>query len=190
MTNGSISLYLLISSLLLITASSDIASDQAECTQPLVGLATCLPYVQGSSRAPTPDCCAGLKQVLLNNKKCLCVLIRDRDDPQLGIKLNASLALALPSQCNAKANISHCPDLLHLDPNSKEAAIFEHGGAGGTAATPGNSNSTTESGKSSSAASKASSTATSLISSYETFFLVKFVVGFGISIIVPMLVSS
>lgn len=127
MTNGSISLYLVISSLLLITASSDVASDQAECTQPLVGLATCLPYVQGSSRAPTPDCCAGLKQVLLNNKKCLCVLIRDRDDPQLGIKLNASLALALPSQCNAKANISHCPGsfpLCLVNPSKGENILF------------------------------------------------------------------
>lgn len=124
MTNGSISLYLLISSLLLITASSDIASDQAECTKPLVGLATCLPYVQGSSRAPTPDCCAGLKQVLLNNKKCLCVLIRDRNDPQLGITLNASLALALPSQCNAKANISHCPGSFPLSLISSSNFIF------------------------------------------------------------------
>jgi Probable lipid transfer len=107
--NTSFSLCLLISSLLLITVNSDIASDQAECTKPLMGLATCLSYVQGTSKAPTPDCCTGLKQVLVDNKKCLCVLIRDRDDPQLGIKINASRALALPDQCAAKANISHCP---------------------------------------------------------------------------------
>ncbi|KAJ3702721.1 hypothetical protein LUZ61_006426 [Rhynchospora tenuis] len=200
MANGSISLYLLISFLLLIMANSDIASDRAECTKPLMGLATCLPYVQGNSKAPTPDCCTGLKQVLVDNKKCLCVLIRDRDDPQLGIKLNATLALALPDTCNAKANISHCPALLNMDPNSKEAAIFEQGGAGGTAATPGklamfcetakaNSTSSTESVNNKSSESKSNS-ATSSILSYEKYHLVKLVVGFGLSIIAPLLLFS
>ncbi|KAJ4767542.1 Bifunctional inhibitor/lipid-transfer protein/seed storage 2S albumin superfamily protein [Rhynchospora pubera] len=190
MAKGSISLYLLISFLLLITASSDIASDRAECTKPLMGLATCLPYVQGSSKAPTPDCCTGLKQVLVDNKKCLCVLIRDRDDPQLGIKLNATLALALPDTCKATANISHCPALLNMDPNSKEAAIFEQGGAG-TAATPAKANSTSssESVNSKSSESKSNS-ATSSILSYEKCFLAKLVVGFGLSIIAPLLLFS
>ena len=63
----------------------DVASDQAECTNQLVGLATCLPYVQGGAKAPTPDCCTGLKEVLSKSPKCLCVLIKDGDDPQLGI---------------------------------------------------------------------------------------------------------
>jgi hypothetical protein len=87
----------------------DAAKDREECTQQLVGLATCLPYVGGQAKAPTPDCCTGLKQVLNNNKKCLCVIIRDRNDPDLGLQINVTLALGLPSVCHAPANVSQCP---------------------------------------------------------------------------------
>ncbi|KAF3954168.1 hypothetical protein CMV_020451 [Castanea mollissima] len=56
---------------------ADAAKDREECAQQLVGLATCLPYVGGQAKTPTPDCCTGLKQVLKDNKNCLCVIIRD-----------------------------------------------------------------------------------------------------------------
>lgn len=92
-------------------ANSDAAKDREECTEQLVGLATCLPYVGGNAKAPTPDCCSGLKQVLKTNKKCLCVIIRDRNDPELGLTINVTLALGLPSVCNAPANVSQCPGM-------------------------------------------------------------------------------
>ncbi|KAJ0974186.1 hypothetical protein J5N97_016151 [Dioscorea zingiberensis] len=88
---------------------SDFAGDQSECGEQLVGLAGCLPYVQGSAKAPTPDCCTGLKEVLEKSPKCLCVLIKDRDDPQLGLEINVTLAVSLPSACATHANISECP---------------------------------------------------------------------------------
>ena len=97
--------------MILSCASSDPAKDREECTQQLVGLATCLPYVGGNAKAPTPDCCSGLKQVLKTNKKCLCVIIRDRNDPELGLTINVTLALGLPSVCNAPANVSQCPGM-------------------------------------------------------------------------------
>ncbi|XP_015901383.3 non-specific lipid transfer protein GPI-anchored 14 [Ziziphus jujuba] len=103
---------------------ADPAKDREECTQQLAGLATCLPYVDGEAKAPTPDCCSGLKQVLKDNKKCLCVIVRDRNDPDLGLQINATLALGLPSVCNAPANVSKCPELLHMDPKSPEAQVF------------------------------------------------------------------
>ncbi|KAK9273419.1 hypothetical protein L1049_018229 [Liquidambar formosana] len=105
--------------------SSDIAQDKTECADQLVGLATCLPYVGGDSKAPTLDCCTGLKQVLNKSKKCLCILVKDRNDPSLGLKINATLALNLPTACHAPANISECPSLLHLAPNSPDAKVFE-----------------------------------------------------------------
>ncbi|PRQ54400.1 putative plant lipid transfer protein/Par allergen [Rosa chinensis] len=95
-----------------------------ECAQQLAGMATCLPYVQGEAMAPTPDCCSGLKQVLSTNKTCLCVIIQDRNDPDLGLQINVTLALGLPSVCHVAANISKCPELLHLDPKSPEAQVF------------------------------------------------------------------
>ncbi|KAL5719457.1 hypothetical protein ACHQM5_012230 [Ranunculus cassubicifolius] len=104
---------------------SDISKDRDECATQLVGLASCLPYVGGSAKAPTLDCCTGLKQVLANSKKCLCLLVKYRNDPQLGFEMNATLALSLPSTCNAPSHYSDCPTLLHLAPNSTEARDFE-----------------------------------------------------------------
>ncbi|KAL3516619.1 hypothetical protein ACH5RR_023521 [Cinchona calisaya] len=109
-------------------AISDDAQDKQECTNSLIGLATCLPYVEGNAKAPTPDCCTGLKQVLKSSKKCLCLVIKDRNDPDLGLTINLTLALGLPSVCNAPANISQCPALLHLDPNSPDAQVFYQNG--------------------------------------------------------------
>ncbi|TQD85108.1 hypothetical protein C1H46_029392 [Malus baccata] len=117
-------LLVIISSYTASFATADSAKDREECTQQLVGMATCLPYVGGQAKAPTPDCCSGLKQVLNNNKKCLCVIIKDRNDPELGLQINVTLALGLPSVCKAPANVSKCPELLHLDPKSPEAQVF------------------------------------------------------------------
>ncbi|XP_047072295.1 non-specific lipid transfer protein GPI-anchored 14-like [Lolium rigidum] len=103
----------------------DFAADQKECSDKLVSLATCLTFVQGQAPSPTPDCCAGLKTVLQTGRKCLCVLVKDRDDPGLGLKINVTRALGLPAACSAPANISDCPRLLNLPPNSKDAQVFE-----------------------------------------------------------------
>ncbi|VVB03339.1 unnamed protein product [Arabis nemorensis] len=122
-----ISLVLLATALItatMVASGEDKAKDKEECTEQLVGMATCLPYVQGQAKSPTPDCCSGLKQVLTSDKKCLCVIIQDRNDPDLGLQINVSLALALPSVCHATADVTKCPALLHLDPKSPEAQVF------------------------------------------------------------------
>ncbi|XP_061369623.1 non-specific lipid transfer protein GPI-anchored 14-like [Gastrolobium bilobum] len=116
---------LLLASMIVGSVLGDSSKDKEECTEQLAGLATCLPYVGGEAKAPTPDCCSGLKQVLKSNKKCLCVIIKDRNDPDLGgLQINVTLALSLPTVCNAPANISKCPELLHMDPKSPEAQVF------------------------------------------------------------------
>ncbi|KAF2314515.1 hypothetical protein GH714_027216 [Hevea brasiliensis] len=136
--------------LLLGFAVSDTQQDKTECASQLVGLSTCLPYVGGTAKAPTLDCCAGLKQVLEKSRKCLCLLIKDRDDPTIGVKINATLAATLPSACNAPANVTQCIDILHLSPNSPDAKIF----AGFANITKG-SNSTVASGNSTGSGSSA-----------------------------------
>ncbi|XP_058200463.1 non-specific lipid transfer protein GPI-anchored 6-like [Rhododendron vialii] len=117
--------YILALVLVMGFANSDIGKDREECANQLVGLATCLPYVGGDAKAPTPDCCSGLGVVVKNSKKCLCILVKDRDDPSLGLKINATLALELPTLCHAPTNVSECPALLNLPPNSPEAKVFE-----------------------------------------------------------------
>ncbi|KAJ7955399.1 Lipid transfer protein [Quillaja saponaria] len=111
--------------LLVGLVSSNLDQDRAECAEQLIGLASCLPYVGGDAKVPTLDCCTGLKQVLSKSKKCLCILIKDRNDPSLGLKINATLAMRLPSACHAPVNISNCVDLLHLAPSSPDAKVFE-----------------------------------------------------------------
>ncbi|XP_010044958.2 non-specific lipid transfer protein GPI-anchored 6 [Eucalyptus grandis] len=128
---------------------SDMDQDRAECADQLVGLASCLPYVGGDAKSPTIDCCTGLKGVLQKSKKCLCILIKDRDDPNLGLKINATLALGLPTACHAPANISACVDLLHLPANSTDAKLFR-----------GAANSTTVSSATATPAASANSTST------------------------------
>ncbi|KAL0389837.1 UNVERIFIED_CONTAM: protein YLS3 [Sesamum calycinum] len=115
----------LVLMLLSSIARCEVDKDKEKCGDELVGLATCLPYVSGESKTPPIDCCAGLKQVLHKSPECMCLLVKDRNDPSLGLKINATLALALPSQCHAPANVSHCPALLHLPPNSPDAKVFE-----------------------------------------------------------------
>ncbi|GMI74276.1 glycosylphosphatidylinositol-anchored lipid protein transfer 6 [Hibiscus trionum] len=111
--------------LLLGFASSDINQDKAECSNQVTGLAPCLPYVESQAKAPTVDCCSGLKQVVDNSKKCLCLLIKDIDDPSLGLNINATFAAALPATCGVTVNMTDCISLLHLAPNSQEAKLFE-----------------------------------------------------------------
>uniref|UniRef100_A0A2N9HEA3 Bifunctional inhibitor/plant lipid transfer protein/seed storage helical domain-containing protein n=1 Tax=Fagus sylvatica TaxID=28930 RepID=A0A2N9HEA3_FAGSY len=142
---------LVLMSVMVSYTMEDAAKDREECTQQLVGLATCLPYVGGQAKAPTPDCCTGLKQVLNNNKKCLCVIIRDRNDPELGLQINVTLALGLPSVCHAPANVSQCPALLHMDPNSPEAQVFYQLGSNSSQSTGSPSTSPNVGGNSTSA---------------------------------------
>uniref|UniRef100_A0A0D9Z2J3 Bifunctional inhibitor/plant lipid transfer protein/seed storage helical domain-containing protein n=1 Tax=Oryza glumipatula TaxID=40148 RepID=A0A0D9Z2J3_9ORYZ len=165
-------------------ARGDMSADRTECADQLVGLAPCLQYVQGEAKAPAPDCCGGLRQVLGKSPKCLCVLVKDKDDPNLGIKINATLALALPSACGAThANVSHCPQLLHIPPNSKDAAIFSPGGDKGSPAAPAKDNSTTTTdsravqaanGGSRSSAATAGAALTALLAGYFLLLLPEF----------------
>ena len=111
-------------------AGADFAADRAECADRLMGLATCLTYVEATAtaRAPTPDCCSGFKTVLGASKRCLCVLVKDRDEPALGLKINVTRAMNIPSACSIPATFSDCPKILGMAPDAKEAEIFKQYG--------------------------------------------------------------
>ncbi|CAI8607027.1 unnamed protein product [Vicia faba] len=124
-SSNSIFHFLLLASMVIGIGMSDSSKDKQECTDQLASLATCLPYVEGQGKTPATDCCDGLKTLLKTNEKCLCLIIKDRNDPDLGgIVINVTLALNLPKVCNAPANVSKCPELLHMDPKSAEAQVF------------------------------------------------------------------
>ncbi|KAL4193393.1 hypothetical protein AMTRI_Chr06g199150 [Amborella trichopoda] len=68
----------------------------------LMGLATCLSYVQGEAVTSTKDCFGGLKQVVEKNST----------DPNLCIKINTSISAKLPHSCSASVDILHCPKIF------------------------------------------------------------------------------
>ncbi|CAH2033482.1 unnamed protein product [Thlaspi arvense] len=117
---------IVITSMLVGFGSSDLAQDREECTNQLIALSPCLPYVGGNAKAPTKDCCGGFNQVITKSEKCVCILVKDKDDPSLGLKFNATLAAHLPTACHITApNITKCISLMHIPPNSTLAREFE-----------------------------------------------------------------
>ncbi|KAL0715164.1 hypothetical protein Bca4012_064486 [Brassica carinata] len=117
---------IVITSMLVGFGTSDLDQDREECTNQLIALSPCLPYVGGDAKAPTKDCCGGFEQVITKSEKCVCILVKDKDDPNLGLKFNATLAAHIPTLCHITApNITKCISLLHLSPNSTLAKEFE-----------------------------------------------------------------
>ncbi|KAF9680741.1 hypothetical protein SADUNF_Sadunf06G0153000 [Salix dunnii] len=104
---------------------SDLDADKRECNEQLASISACLPFVSGDTKVPASACCGRLRGEINKSQKCLCILVKDRNEPNLGFKINATLALSLPSICHAPANVSRCPEILHLAPNSTDAKVFE-----------------------------------------------------------------
>ena len=103
----------LSSTLLLILVglgSSNLDQDRAECADQLVPQDndTCHPFFAGDANAVTQDCWMGLGQVLQKSMKSLCVLMKDGDDPNLALKINATLALHLATAYDAANKVSEC----------------------------------------------------------------------------------
>ncbi|XP_021721609.1 protein YLS3-like [Chenopodium quinoa] len=115
---------LLLLATMLAFVSSDFSKDKDECQQQLISLSSCLNYVTGEAKAPSSQCCTVLYKKLNQTKKCLCILVKDRNEPSLGLKLNGTLALRLPSMCHTVSSSLDCLGLLKLNPKSPEARIF------------------------------------------------------------------
>ena len=90
---------------------SDLNQDIKGCQDSMSDLYSCLPFVTSKAKAPDSTCCTTLKEKINKGqtKRCLCTLVKDRDDPGLGFKVDANRAMSLPSTCHVPANISQCP---------------------------------------------------------------------------------
>ncbi|CAI9090008.1 OLC1v1024683C1 [Oldenlandia corymbosa var. corymbosa] len=105
---------------------SDLAEDKKECQDQIIDLSSCLPFLSEESKFPSPICCIHLAEKYDKEKRrCLCMAVRDRNEPGFGFKVNATLALALPFICHIQANVTQCIDFLQMDPQSPEAQIFK-----------------------------------------------------------------
>ncbi|KAJ7974191.1 Lipid transfer protein [Quillaja saponaria] len=114
--------------LLMSCAVVDSAKEAEECVRHLSGLASCVTYIFGESKAPATECCSGIKKAFKNDEKCMCLILKDYDHLNLGPKYNLTHALGLASACRVPNNFSQCIALLHLDPKSPEAQVFNQMG--------------------------------------------------------------
>ncbi|WCJ29729.1 Bifunctional inhibitor/lipid-transfer protein/seed storage 2S albumin superfamily protein [Euphorbia peplus] len=145
----------LVAMCLVMTCMSTLQQDEEECAEQLTNLASCIPFVSGSAKKPTPECCQDTLKVKTNKPKCLCVLIKESADPSMGLPVNTTLALQMPSVCNIDADVSNCPSILKLAADSPDAKIFK------TATTSDSTSTTTSSSSSSSSSGSPSSTSSS-----------------------------
>ncbi|KAF6149364.1 hypothetical protein GIB67_016902 [Kingdonia uniflora] len=65
-----------------------------------------------------------MNKVIATSKKCLCVLVNNRNDSSHGFKVNITLSENLPALCESPVSYSDCPALLNMDPNSSDAKGF------------------------------------------------------------------
>ncbi|CAN4091305.1 unnamed protein product [Withania somnifera] len=81
---------------------------QSDCTSTLITMASCLSFVTGSAKTPSTSCCSALSGVLQSNPRCLCVIVNGGGS-SLGVQINQTQALALPSACNLQTPpVSKC----------------------------------------------------------------------------------
>ncbi|KAJ4822235.1 hypothetical protein Tsubulata_035655 [Turnera subulata] len=103
------------------------AMSQSSCTNVLIGLASCLSYVSGSSSNPTPQCCSQLASVVKSQPQCLCMAL-DGGGASLGVSINETLALKLPETCKVQTPpASRCKE--HNGPGMSPAGSPLPGGS-------------------------------------------------------------
>ncbi|KAL2253748.1 protein YLS3-like [Sesamum indicum] len=141
----------------LSAVAANLEEDEKECAEQLTNLAACIPFVSGTAKQPTKECCDDTKKVKTAQPKCLCVLIKESSDPSMGLPINTTLALQMPAACNIDAKVSDCPSLLNLPADSPDAKIFKVGNADSSTGASADS----PSGSTASAKSPPSSTITS-----------------------------
>ncbi|KAJ1423829.1 Plant lipid transfer protein/Par allergen [Sesbania bispinosa] len=77
------------------------AAAQSSCTSVLVNLSPCLNYITGNSSTPSSGCCSQLASVVRSQPQCLCQVLNGGGS-SLGININQTQALALPSACKVQ----------------------------------------------------------------------------------------
>lgn len=91
------------------SAAHSAPAPAVDCSSLVLNMADCLSFVTAGSTAAKPEgtCCSGLKTVLKTGATCLCEAFRN--SAQLGVTLNVTKALSLPTACHVSApSVSNC----------------------------------------------------------------------------------
>lgn len=100
-----------VASLAMVTIAT-MEENEKECADQLTNLASCIPYVSGTAKKPTTQCCQDTEKLKASKPKCFCVLIKESTDPSMGLPVNTTLALQMPAACKIDASVSNCPGTL------------------------------------------------------------------------------
>ncbi|CAN1799096.1 Non-specific lipid transfer protein GPI-anchored 31 [Linum perenne] len=123
----------LLSALLFLSASNAAhhhsaaaPAPAADCSTVVLSLSDCLNYVLKGSTTTKPEgtCCSGLKSVLKTDAACLCQAFQSSGT--LGVPLNMTKALTLPSACKLQA-----PPMSACQLSSGSTAVPPSGSAEG-----------------------------------------------------------
>ncbi|MBA0611596.1 hypothetical protein Godav_012270, partial [Gossypium davidsonii] len=74
---------------------------QSSCTNVLTSMSPCLDYILGNSSTPSSSCCSQLANVVRSQPQCLCQVLNGGGS-SLGINVNQTQAMALPTACNVE----------------------------------------------------------------------------------------
>ncbi|KAJ0025611.1 hypothetical protein Pint_08305 [Pistacia integerrima] len=84
-------------------------SSKTDCSSIIYKMADCIPFLSkgGKDMKPDSSCCTGFKSVLKVNADCICEALKS--SASLGIDLNMTKAVTLPSACGVSSPpISKC----------------------------------------------------------------------------------
>ncbi|GER34279.1 lipid-transfer protein [Striga asiatica] len=85
------------------------ATAQSGCSSVLIGMASCLNYVSGEATSPSPSCCSTLANVVRSQPRCLCIIVNADGGATIGVSINKTLALELPTVCYVETPpVSRC----------------------------------------------------------------------------------
>ncbi|KAL3512162.1 hypothetical protein ACH5RR_024879 [Cinchona calisaya] len=104
------SFFVVISSMVFVGSGQQSPGNPGASLPCVQKLLPCQPFLKQPSN-PTPACCAPLKQLVVQDPKCLCEVF---NNPVLlkSLNITQSDALQLTKSCNANADISVCSNAL------------------------------------------------------------------------------
>ncbi|XWS46848.1 hypothetical protein CRYUN_Cryun14cG0103300 [Craigia yunnanensis] len=79
-----------------------VAQSSSSCTNMLISMSPCLDYIQGNSSTPSSSCCSQLSNVVRSQPQCLCEVLNGGGTSSVGVSVNQTQAMALPTACNVK----------------------------------------------------------------------------------------
>ncbi|KAL7618182.1 non-specific lipid transfer protein GPI-anchored 5 [Lactuca sativa] len=87
--------------IIVATLYGGATAQSSGCTSVLISLSPCLNYISGNTSTPSSGCCSQLASVVQSQPECLCQVLNGGGS-SLGLSINQTQALALPSACNVQ----------------------------------------------------------------------------------------